>query len=228
MTDRARWAARELNYEFSDPSLLERALTHRSASRDNNERLEFLGDAVFGLTVAQQLYEERPDASEGDLSRARAALVKKSTLAAIGRGIGVDDQLVLGTGELRSGGAGRSSALADSVEALVGAVLLDGGFGAASALVRRLLEARFQALPDSETLKDPKTLLQEWLQGRGRALPSYSVESVSGRDHKQTFDVVCTVDRDGGSSRGSGSSRRSAEQDAAERMLARLRGTIEE
>ena len=228
MTDRARWATRELRYEFADTSLLERALTHRSASRNNNERLEFLGDAVVGLTVAQQLFEQRPDASEGDLSRARAALVKKSTLAEIGRSIGVDDQLVLGPGELSSGGAQRSSALADAVEALVGAVLLDGGFDAAAELVRRLLSVQFQTLPDSEALKDSKTKLQEWLQSRGRPLPRYAVESVGGRDHKQTFNVVCTVHEAGEPSRGSGSSRRAAEQDAAKRMLARLCESVQQ
>jgi ribonuclease-3 len=220
--DRARWAERKLQYEFSDTSLLERALTHRSASRYNNERLEFLGDAVLNLTVAQRLFEQRPDASEGDLSRARAALVKKATLADVGRGIGVDAQLVLGTGELRSGGAARSSALADAVEALIGAVLLDGGFDAASGLVSRLLDEQITTLPDSEALKDPKTKLQEWLQGRGRSLPAYTVESVSGSDHERAFSVICDVDDGGRRARGTGTSRRAAEQDAAARMLAEL------
>lgn len=222
MTDRSRWAERHLHYSFSDTALLRRALTHRSASRRNNERLEFLGDAVFNLTVAQMLFEQQPEATEGDLSRARAALVKKTTLAALGREIGLDDQLIFGAGELRSGGASRSSALADAVEALVGAVLVDGGFEAASALVRRLLAEQLRELPDAESLKDPKTKLQEWLQGRGRALPRYAVESVSGREHKRVFHVVCTVGEVEDAVRGTGSSRRAAEQDAAARMLAQL------
>jgi len=222
VTDRSRWAERHLHYSFTDASLLEQALTHRSASRRNNERLEFIGDAVFNLTVAQMLFEARPEATEGDLSRARAALVKKTTLAALGRDLGVDDQLILGAAELRSGGAGRSSALADAVEALVGAVLVDGGFGAASSLVRRLLEERLRELPDAEALKDPKTRLQEWLQGRGRALPRYAVESIAGREHRQVFNVVCTLGEGGEQESGTGSSRRAAEQDAASRMLERL------
>lgn len=222
MIDRARWAERELKYQFSDTSLLERALTHRSASRHNNERLEFLGDAVLNLIVARRLYEQQPEASEGDLSRARAALVKKSTLAEVGRSIGVDGQLVLGSGELRSGGAARSSTLADAVEAVVGAVLLDGGFDEASALVGRLLDEPLRALPDAETLKDPKTKLQEWLQGRGRPLPAYHVESVSGSDHQQVFGVVCSVADGKERTSGRGSSRRAAEQDAAAQMLSQL------
>jgi len=222
VTDRSGWAERHLHYSFTDSELLERALTHRSASRRNNERLEFLGDAVFNLTVAQMLFEQRPDANEGDLSRARAALVKKTTLAELGRQIGVDDHLIFGAAELRSGGASRSSALADAVEALVGAVLVDGGLEAAAALVRRLLAAQLAELPDAESLKDPKTKLQEWLQGRGRALPRYAVESVAGREHRQVFNVVCTAGEEEEPVRGTGSSRRAAEQDAAARMLARL------
>jgi ribonuclease-3 len=222
VTDRARWAARELAYEFSDHSLLDQALTHRSASKTNNERLEFLGDAMLGLIVAKILYRLRPDANEGDLSRARAALVKKETLAGIGRQIGIDRQLVLGPGELRTGGAQRSSALADAVEAVIGAVVLDGGYEAAEWLIARLFAGPLDELPDSDSLKDPKTRLQEWLQARGLGLPDYSVADVSGSDHNQHFAVNCRIDAKSKVSTGRGSSRRRAEQAAAEAMLIEL------
>jgi ribonuclease-3 len=222
VTDRARWSKRALDYEFSDPGLLEQALTHRSASRVNNERLEFLGDAMLSLVVARELYLSRPDANEGDLSRARAALVNKQTLARIGRELGIDEQLTLGSGERRSGGAHRSSALADTVEALIGAVLLDGGTGPADRLVLRLLAQSLAELPDTDSLKDAKTRLQEWLQGRNLGLPVYAVEAVSGKDHNQTFVVSCKVPSLERSSQGRGSSRRRAEQQAAEAMLAEL------
>lgn len=223
MTDRARWAERELYYQFSDPSLLERALTHSSASRDNNERLEFLGDAMLSLTVARALYETRTESTEGDLSRARAALVNKQTLAEIGRRIRIDEQLILGTGELRSGGAQRASALADAVEAVIGAVVLDGGYRAGDELVRRLLAEALQSLPDSETLKDPKTRLQEWLQARGQGLPVYKVDEVSGSEHNLQFVVSCRVAAGDRLVTGGGSSRRRAEQAAAEAMLIELK-----
>ena len=222
MTDRVRWAERELAYEFSNPRLLDQALTHRSASSENNERLEFLGDAMLGLIVAKALYELRPEANEGDLSRARAALVKKGTLAEIGRQIGVDKQLTLGTGELRTGGAQRSSALADAVEAVIGAVVLDGGYQAGELLVRRLIAEPLDALPPSDELKDAKTRLQEWLQARGHGLPEYNVDDVSGSDHNQYFAVSCRIDADERVSIGQGSSRRGAEQAAAEAMLIEL------
>lgn len=224
MTDRARWAERELAYQFSDPALLERALTHRSASRENNERLEFLGDAMLSLTIAQALYESRPEANEGDLSRARAALVNKQTLAKVGRRLGIDEQLVLGAGELRSGGAQRASAIADAVEAVIGAVVLDGGFDAGDRVVRRLLGEPLAGLPDTDALKDPKTRLQEWLQARGHGLPVYTVDEVGGSDHNRVFAVSCRVDAKDLAIHGSGSSRRRAEQAAAEAMLVELQG----
>lgn len=224
MTDRVRWAKSELAYEFSDPRLLEQALTHRSASKENNERLEFLGDAMLGLTIANALYQSRPEANEGDLSRARAALVNKQTLAGIGRRIAIDQQLALGTGELKTGGAQRSSALADAVEAVIGAVVLDSGYESGDRLVRRLFADALAQLPDSESLKDPKTRLQEWLQARGLGLPNYSVDEVSGSDHNQHFAVSCSIDAEQKSTTGQGSSRRRAEQAAAEAMLIELRG----
>jgi len=216
---RLRWAESKLNHQFADPSLLTRALTHRSASRSNNERLEFLGDAVLNFCIARRLFDSRPEADEGDLSRGRAALVNKQTLARIARSMGLDDQLILGGGELRSGGAQRSAALADAVEALIGAVLLDDGFPAADALIGHLFDARVAALPAANLLKDPKTRLQEWLQQRGYELPAYSVDTVEGSDHERRFTVACAVRERGVEASGHGGSRRAAEQDAAARML---------
>lgn len=222
MTPRARWAEARLRYRFHDPELLELALTHRSAAKLNNERLEFLGDAFLNFTVARRLYELRPEDSEGDLSRARAALVNQSTLAAIGREIGIDGQLVLGRGELRSGGAHRAAILADALEALLGAVLLDGGHEAGERLIETLFADRLEHLPESSDLKDPKTRLQEWLQGRGLTLPVYTVDAVEGREHEQLFTVICEVEEKGARTIGRGRSRRLAEQQAAGVMLAEL------
>jgi ribonuclease-3 len=224
VTNLARWAERELDYKFSDLELLAQALTHRSASRQNYERLEFLGDAMLSLTVARELYESRPQASEGDLSRARAALVNKQALAGIARRIGVDGLLVLGAGEARSGGAQRASALADAFEAMIGAVVLDGGYDAGDRVVRRLIAETLDALPDADALKDPKTKLQEWLQGRGLGLPAYTVDEASGSDHNLLFVVSCSVDAKHMRATGRGSSRRRAEQAAAEAMLIELKG----
>lgn len=222
MIDRARWADKYLKYRFTDLSLLEQALTHRSASKSNNERLEFLGDALLNFTIARRLYELRPNDAEGDLSRARASLVNKSVLAAIGREIEIGTQIILGPGESRSGGAQRSSALADTIEAIIGAVLLDGGHEAASDLIQSLFAKRLDLLPDADALKDSKTKLQEWLQGRGFQLPRYVVDLISGRDHSQVFTVTCHINEKGRQTTGSGSSRRRAEQDAAAAMLAAL------
>jgi ribonuclease-3 len=224
VTDLARWAENALGYRFADPALLELALTHRSASRNNNERLEFLGDALLSFSIAALLYERQGDASEGDLSRARAALVNRRTLADIGRGIGIDAALKLGAGELSSGGAQRESALADAVEAVIGAVVQDGGPIEADRLIRRLFAEPLRSLPAAEALKDAKTRLQEWLQGRGLGLPVYAVDGVSGKDHNQTFAVSCTVAALNQVARGRGPSRRRAEQAAAEAMLIELNG----
>lgn len=222
--DRARWAEQYLEYTFDDESLLEQALTHRSASRHNNERLEFLGDSLLNFTIAHRLFSERGADAEGDLSRARAALVNKSVLAAVARRIRIDEQLILGAGEVRSGGAHRSSALADAVEAVIGAVLVDGGYEAARRLVVRLFASELEELPEAAELKDPKTKLQEWLQGRGFALPRYSVDAVEGKEHRRVFRVVCDVEEAAVRSTGTGSSRRLAEQDAAAQALADLTG----
>jgi ribonuclease-3 len=221
---RGRWAEAQLRYTFKDSSLLDLALTHRSASKANNERLEYLGDSFLNFAIARRLFDRRPHDTEGDLSRARAALVKEPTLAAIGQKLGVDAQLTLGPGELRSGGAQRAALLADAVEALLGAVLLDGGAAAAEAVVDLMFAGELESLPDAATLKDPKTRLQEWLQGRGLPLPSYVVTAVHGRDHEQTFVVECEVREKNVQTTGRGQSRRRAEQDAAAAMLVVLTG----
>ena len=215
-------ALRGLDHRFGDPSLLETALTHRSAGRANNERLEFLGDAVLGLLVAEALHARHPRASEGDLTRLRAALVREETLAAIARELALGEALHLGPGELRSGGHRRESILADAFEAVVAAVYLDGGLEACRAAVMPLLEPRIAALGDAAATKDPKTRLQEWLQGRGHALPSYELVETAGDDHRKTFFVRCAADAIGIACVGEGGSRRAAEAHAASLVLERI------
>jgi ribonuclease-3 len=222
--DRARWAEKRLSYQFSNPEILELALTHRSASKTNNERLEFLGDAFLNFTIAARLYELRPEYSEGELSRARASLVNGRTLAALARSLDVDSQIIVGQGELRAGGASQGSILADALEALIGAVLLDGQHEAAEALVLRLFERRLADLPEPMALKDAKTRLQEWLQGRRMELPIYHVDSATGKDHEKTFAVTCELADGSQKATGSGRSRRRAEQVAARAMLKILTG----
>jgi ribonuclease-3 len=214
-----RWIRERLGYEPRDASLFVAALTHRSASGQNNERLEFLGDAVLNLAVARHLYEAFPEASEGDLSRLRARVVSGEPLAEVAAGIGLGDELQLGSGELKTGGFRRQSILADALEAVCGAVFLDGGLDAAERVIRKLFEPRIAALPAPETLKDAKTRLQEYLQSRGYALPRYTVDRIEGEAHAQTFQVTCDVPEIGRQAQGRGSSRRRAEQAAAERIL---------
>ncbi|RRQ21191.1 ribonuclease III [Thiohalobacter thiocyanaticus] len=214
--------ARRLCHEFGSPALLQQALTHRSAGNLNNERLEFLGDAVLGLVIADALYARYPRASEGDLSRLRASLVKKPTLAGIARELELGEHLQLGSGELKSGGFRRDSILADALEAVIGAVYLDAGFEAAAGLVLQLYQPRLQSLPEAAALKDPKTRLQEYLQSRHIELPDYQVIQVSGKAHAQTFEVECYIPGLDRRSRGRGSSRRKAEQAAAAGMLTEL------
>jgi ribonuclease-3 len=221
---RGLWAEKQLGYAFKDTKLLDLALTHRSAAKANNERLEYLGDSFLTYAIARRLFDLRRDDTEGDLSRARAALVKEPTLAAIGQHLGIDAQLTLGAGELRTGGAQRAAILADAVEALIGAVLLDGGATAAEAVVDLMFAEQLKSLPDAATLKDPKTRLQEWLQGKGLPLPSYVVTAVQGRDHEQTFIVECEVRDRNVQTTGRGQSRRRAEQEAAAAMLVALTG----
>jgi ribonuclease-3 len=219
MTDRLRWAAQHLQYHFQQPELLEQALTHRSASPQNNERLEFLGDSLLNFSVARRLYELHPSEPEGNLSRLRSELVKGVTLAELGRELTLAPQIILGPGEHSSGGACRDSILANAVEAVIGAVYLDGGFEAADGCVTRLFAERLERLPDAGSLKDAKSKLQEWLQGRGLGLPVYTVESISGEPHRRSFAVVCEVAETSARIEGQGQSRRQAEQNAAEQML---------
>ncbi|MFP4154341.1 MAG: ribonuclease III [Halothiobacillaceae bacterium] len=215
--------AGRLGLSFRDEALFHRALRHRSAGSSNNERLEFLGDGVLNFVIAEQLFEKRPDAPEGELSRLRATLVREGTLAEIARELDLGAYLTLGSGELKSGGFRRSSILADALEALIGAVYLDRGFEAARNLVRDLFDDRLADLPKAADLKDPKTRLQEYLQARQLELPRYEVLEVRGAAHAQTFRVVCVVDARGIVAEGTGSSRRKAEQAAAEDMLLQLR-----
>lgn len=212
-----------LGHVFSDERLLQRALTHRSYSAEHNERLEFLGDSVLGLAISHLLYTRLARQPEGDLSRVRANLVKQDTLHGIAQRLQLTGLLRLGEGEARSGGAARPSILADAVEALIGAVYLDAGFGPAQALVQRLY-AGIEIEPQmSAASKDPKTELQEWLQGHKMKLPAYRVVGTLGAAHKQTFEVECEVPELGLLARGSGGSRRAGEQAAAAAMLQRLK-----
>jgi ribonuclease-3 len=220
------WLRAELGYEPQDLTLFRAALTHRSAPGPNNERLEFLGDAVLNLVVAHHLYTAFPDATEGDLSRLRARVVSGEPLAEIAASLKLGEALQLGSGELKSGGFRRQSILADALEAVCGAVYLDRGLAVAESLIERLFEPRIAALPAAHELKDAKTRLQEYLQSRGLALPRYRVERIEGEAHEQTFHVICEVPTMRLLGEGRGSSRRRAEQEAAERILSDLdRGT---
>jgi ribonuclease-3 len=214
-----------LGYAFRDRTLLQQATTHRSFSADHNERLEFLGDSVLNLAVAHLLFTQLSQLPEGDLSRVRANLVKQDTLQALALQIGLPEVIRLGEGELRSGGRKRPSILADALEAVIGAVYLDGGYNAAQALVERLFQG-VEIQPQMQAAaKDPKTELQEWLQGRKLALPQYTVMATTGAAHRQTFEVACEVRELRQSQRGLGPSRRAAEQAAAAALLEILKNT---
>jgi ribonuclease-3 len=211
----------ELNYRFRDPALAELALTHRSAGKPNNERLEFLGDALLGAFVAEMLYEAHPNASEGELSRLRAQLVNGQALADIARQLELGDRLKLGPGELKSGGFRRDSILADAFEALLAAIHLDGGLEACRGVVRSLFATRIATLPRSS--KDAKTRLQDRLQARGLPLPNYALLGTGGEEHARVFDVSCAIEAPLAlAADGRGGSRRAAEQEAAEAVLSRL------
>lgn len=214
--------SRRLGVEFSDPSLLERALTHRSAGSGHYERLEFLGDSLLSFVIAEHLYSQCPDASEGDLTRLRASLVREETLASVAESLGLSEFVQLGGGAARSGVFRRRSVLADMVEALLGAVLLDAGHNAARDCIHRWWGQRLLELPDPAGLKDPKTRLQEWLQGASRPRPEYDIVETSGPAHQQRFVVDCRLPDSGDTARGSGASRRGAEQNAARAMLRHL------
>jgi len=206
---------------------LEQALTHRSAGARHNERLEFLGDAVLGLVIADALYERLPDAPEGDLTRMRAALVNRGAVAEIARASGMEGELNLGQGERKTGGQRRESILADALEALIGASYRAAGYAAAREFVLHLYAQPLDSLPSAESLKDPKTKLQEFLQGRGRMLPEYRVLEVSGPDHQRRFVVEAWLPSESWGQQGTGSSRRAAEQASAEAALARLVSEVE-
>ena len=194
-------------------------MPHRSHGSVNNERLEYLGDAVLSFLVAEMLFLRFPGASEGELSRFRASLVSGEALAATAAGLGLGEQLLLGEGEMKSGGQRRATILADALEALIGAIYLDQGIEVARRVAGRLFEAAINTLPSASELKDPKTRLQEWLQGRGHPLPDYTVLEVSGEPHDQRFSIRCDVPALEISAIADGSSRRRAEQEAAQRIL---------
>lgn len=215
-------AVQRLGHSFADEALLRQALTHRSAGRNNNERLEFLGDAVLGFVTAELLYQRFHTATEGQLTRMRAALVRRETLAEIARELELGPSLVLGEGELKSGGRNRKSILADCLEALIGAVYLDSGMSAARTLIEKLLGERLDVMDPRDAAKDAKTRLQEHLQSLQMPLPDYSVTDVEGEGHDQSFHVVCELKGLGLATRGSAGSRRKAEQMAAARALEEL------
>lgn len=217
---------RRLQHQFADTGLLMRAVTHRSFSADHNERLEFLGDAVLGAVVADMLHQRLQNLPEGDLSRVRANLVRQDTLHQLSVSLGLPEVIRLGEGEMRSGGKKRPSILADVLEAVIGAVYLDAGFTAAQALVQRLYQA-VEINPAMDAIgKDPKTELQEWLQGRKLKLPAYRVVATLGAAHQQTFDVECEILELNLSERGIGGSRRAGEQAAATAMLQKIKSRV--
>lgn len=223
MIDKLKRLEKKLGYTFQDEDLLKRAITHRSAASKHNERLEFLGDSILSLVIAEALYHGFPDISEGDMSRMRATLVREKTLAELAREFELGEYLILGPGELKSGGFRRESILADTVEAIIGAIYLDSDMDS----IRRLLLAwyaeRLDSIRPGAEQKDPKTRLQELLQGRRKPLPSYAVIKVKGEAHNQEFTVQCEIDGLEAAVIGVGSSRRKAEQAAAERALEQLK-----
>jgi ribonuclease-3 len=211
--------SRKLRHEFKDKALLKMALTHRSSNDQNNERLEFLGDSVVNFIIAEALFHQFPRAQEGDLSRWRATLINRETLANIAREFDLGRYLTLGPGELKSGGSQRQSILSCAMEALIGAIYQDSDFATTRTCVLEWYEPLLQSLTKAGSHKDPKTILQEYLQGLRKPLPIYVVESVEGEAHQQTFVVSCTVTGITEKAIGRGTSRRRAEQDAAENML---------
>ncbi len=210
---------RRLNYRFKDIALARQALTHRSVSSQNNERLEFLGDAILGFVIAEELYRRFPRAQEGVLSRLRASLVKGATLAEIARELELGDYLILGSGELKSGGFRRESILACALEALIGAVYLDSGVARCRELLLFLFDKRLREASPDTAEKDPKTRLQEYLQSKGAALPQYELLKIEGEHHSQTFFVQCHAEGLEAPVPAQGSNRRKAEQKAAQKVL---------
>ncbi|MCH5378117.1 MAG: ribonuclease III [Planctomycetes bacterium] len=213
-----------IDHRFGDPLLLQEALTHRSLGKVNYERLEFLGDSILNMVVSSLLFERHPEAQEGDLSRMRARLVRGGSLSDVAAGIGLGKHINLGEGELKSGGFRRASILADTLEAVLGAVFLDGGYDAARHVITGLFDPLIDRLPAADELKDAKTRLQEWLQARGRPLPEYVLERDEGADHAKKFYVSCRLPDSGIQVERTGTSRRKAEQAAAAAALETLCG----
>ena len=211
-----------IGYSFRQPALLEQALTHRSYSSNNYERLEFLGDSILNFTVASELFARFPESSEGDLTRLRAGLVKRATLAGIARDLELGDCLLLGSGELKSGGFHRSSILSDALESVVGAVLLDGGVESAMACISRLFRTRLDEVDPTNLNKDAKTRLQEYLQGLGESVPEYHLLRMQGKSPDQEFEIECRVASLKGPVQATGPSKRTAEQNAAAAVLKQL------
>jgi ribonuclease-3 len=223
MDERLDELQRRLGHRFAQPELLARALTHRSFGADHNERLEFLGDAVLSLAVSSLLFERFAGSDEGDLTRVRAHLVREDSLHRVALQVGLPEVVRLSDGEARGGGAQRASILADALEALIGAVFVDGGFDAARALVQRLFGEVIASTEIGGWAKDAKTELQEWLQARRLPVPTYRIAATRGQAHAQTFEVECVVPALGLTEAGEGRSRRQAEQEAARRMLDALK-----
>ena len=213
---------RQWPHAFGNPALEQQALTHRSAGKQHNERLEFLGDAILDMVISEYLFDRFPKADEGELSRRRARLVRGESLARLGRELELGKILILGPGELRSGGHRRNSSLADAVEALIAATYLDAGFDRTKQVILELFAQRLESLPDEEALKDPKTRLQELLQSKGAALPQYAMIESWGDDHERMFRCSCTIELLDRAFEGQGSSRKKAEQESAEAALKTL------
>ncbi|AEH32322.1 ribonuclease III [Vibrio anguillarum] len=212
----------KLGYSFNDPEFISLALTHRSANGKHNERLEFLGDSILSFVIADELYHRFPKINEGDMSRMRATLVRGHTLAELGREFCLGDYLKLGPGELKSGGFRRDSILADAVEAIIGAIYLDSDTEVVRRIILSWYQERLDAIEPGVSQKDPKTRLQEFLQGRRKQLPIYTVTNIKGEAHNQEFTVSCDVAGMGTPVIGKGTSRRKAEQSAAEIALEQL------
>ena len=222
MASNAKQLQDRLQYQFSDPQLLTLALSHRSCGSNNNERLEFLGDAVLGMAISSFLFKRFPEAREGDLSRIRSQIVRAESLAEIARELDLGPELLLGPGEMKSGGHRRDSILGDTVEALLGAVFLDQGLVAVEACIQNWFSASLNTLTLDTPVKDAKTALQEWLQARGKPLPEYLVVKTEGEDHSRLFTMSCTIDAVEETAEATASSRRKAEQLVAEKLVKKL------
>jgi ribonuclease III len=217
--DHNAWSQKYLEYSFNDVGLLTKALTHKSVAKQNNERLEFVGDSILGMIISMDIYNMRPNEAEGGLTRLRAHMVNGNKLASIAQRLFLGDQIILGQGELKSGSYHRKSILSNCFEAVIGAVYIDGGFGAATDVITRVYLEEFNNLPESDTLKDAKTKLQEHLQKKGGPVPEYLLVSSHGKAHQRSFKVVCSDIMSGKEVNATDTSIKKAEQKAAEAML---------